>query len=93
MKYVTQSHPQDIDYILRRNVIHCCFQIFMLFNFNYILFISVQIQRKSLDLNVQSASAPSRGKTLPTPVQTKPAHCTLMKIYCSFHARAFNNLA
>ena len=29
----------------------------------------VSIQRKSLDLNLQSATAPSRGKTLPTPVQ------------------------
>lgn len=27
------------------------------------------IQRKSLDLNLQPATAPSRGKTLPTPVQ------------------------
>lgn len=27
------------------------------------------IQRKSLDLNLQSATTPSRGKTLPTPVQ------------------------
>ncbi|XP_036071066.1 histone acetyltransferase KAT5 isoform X2 [Oryzias melastigma] len=28
-------------------------------------------QRKTLDLNLQSATAPSRGKTLPTPVQRK----------------------
>lgn len=29
------------------------------------------IQRKSLDLNLQPATAPSRGKTLPTPVQAE----------------------
>lgn len=32
------------------------------------------IQRKSLDLNVQPATAPSRGKTLPTPVQVEFTH-------------------
>lgn len=36
------------------------------------------IQRKSLDLNAQSATAPSRGKTLPTPVQPEFTHCKNM---------------
>ncbi|MEQ2159268.1 3-ketoacyl-CoA thiolase 5, peroxisomal [Xenoophorus captivus] len=31
-------------------------------------------QRKSLDLNLPSATPPSRGKTLPTPVQVKFTH-------------------
>ncbi|XP_061595330.1 histone acetyltransferase KAT5 isoform X2 [Cololabis saira] len=34
-------------------------------------------QRKSLDLNIQSPTAPSRGKTLPTPVQLEFTSLTL----------------
>ena len=36
------------------------------------LFLCVEIQRKILESNVQPAAAPSRGKTLPTPVQSPP---------------------
>lgn len=47
-------------------------------------------QRKNLDLNLQSATAPSRGKTLPTPVQLGLTHsadpwlkpCLLLVLTC-----------
>lgn len=38
----------------------------------FLLFLCVQ--RKSLDLNLPTATAPSRGKTLPTPVQVEFTH-------------------
>lgn len=40
--------------------------------FNLLFFLCVQ--RKSLDLNLPSATPPSRGKTLPTPVQVEFTH-------------------
>uniref|UniRef100_W5KP25 Histone acetyltransferase KAT5 n=1 Tax=Astyanax mexicanus TaxID=7994 RepID=W5KP25_ASTMX len=48
--------------------------------------------RKSLDLNVQAASAPSRGKTLPTPVQLTLAHSTPKKYtILSYHIKSCMN--
>lgn len=41
------------------------------------------IQRKSLDLNLPPATAPSRGKTLPTPVQLEFTNSRIMTVTLS----------